>query len=75
MDTTSHIITELWKLAGDKSDNCLLGKMESCETEIVIGVETAANSQMFSHQPEIARHVVKAGESILSNVHFGPVGW
>jgi len=60
VDTTSHIITELWKLAGDKSDNCLLGKMESCETEIVIGVETAANSQMFSHHPEIARHVVKA---------------
>ena len=40
VETTDHVITELWKVPANKSLGCLLGDMESCETEeIVIGGE------------------------------------
>ena len=40
VETTDHVITELWKVPANKSLSCLLGDMESCETEeIVIGGE------------------------------------
>ena len=37
------VMTELWRIPGDKSLSCLLGNMESCDTEeIVIGEDTEA---------------------------------
>ena len=38
VQSQEHVITELWKVPANKSLSCLLGDMESCETEdIVIG--------------------------------------
>ena len=38
VETRDHVITELWKVPANKSLSCLLGDMESCETEeIIIG--------------------------------------
>ena len=44
VETRDHVITELWKVPANKSLSCLLGDMESCETEeIVIGEEEIRN--------------------------------
>lgn len=63
VDTASHVITELWKLPADKSLSCLLGNMESCEDEIVIGEENETR-KAFDSQTEIVKSIVKAGEWI-----------
>ena len=62
VDKASHVITELWKLPAEKSLNCLMGQMESCEDDVVIGDETDA-SRAFSSQYHIVKPVVKAGKS------------
>ena len=44
VEAPDHVITELWKVPANKSLSCLLGDMESCETEeIIIGEEENGN--------------------------------
>ena len=62
VDTASHVITELWKLPAEKSLNCLMGQMESCEDDIVIGDEPDG-SRRFSSQPFPSKPLVKAGKA------------
>ena len=62
VDTASHVITELWKLPAEKSLNCLMGQMESCEDDIAIGDEPDG-SRRFSSQPFPSKPLVKAGKA------------
>ena len=51
VETADHVITELWKVPANKSLSCLLGDMESCETEeIIIGEQQQENRNMPNFQ-------------------------
>ena len=46
------VMTHLWKIASDKSLNCLLGDMESCENEEIIIGDTNNNEDFVDTSSE-----------------------
>ena len=69
VDKGSHVITQLWKLPTEKNMNCLLGQMESCEAEVVIGEEPDAPLGSSSHS-YLIKPVVKAGRKKINQTCF-----
>ena len=69
------ILTDLWKVPGNKSLSCILGDMESCESEeIVIDGTDAIDSKVQQvieedHKKNVSIHKLDYHDYLVNNVH------
>ena len=74
VDSENVVMTELWRIPQDKSLSCLLGDMESCDTEeIIIGEnsvvpETIKNTKIISEVGNISIKKHDYREYLVNNV-------
>ena len=66
------VMTDLWRIASDKSLSCILGDMESCETEeIVIDTNSKTDNEIVNSFVKIVNNNEKLKKVSISQLVVG----